>query len=215
MKLLEILLFQEWKKSYNNIYIYKNKKNMIKVKFDKKIYNIKSKLEDIMIGDFEKIANIMSSSTNYIDMWNDIFLILGLPQEVIDNMDSSDFINIINEIDINISTSIDIDYKLHKQIKINGINYKIKHDVVKISVKEMRIIENVIKKSDNKYIADIMAILYKDDLSEDNYDLTYIEEKSNLFRENVTIDKALPFLKYLSNKVVKDFNLIRDEFNNI
>lgn len=185
---------------------------MIKVKFEEKSYEVKNKLDEILIGDFENIISIMNTKKNYIDRWSEIFIILGLPQEVVDNMDSSDFINVIREIDID--TNVEVE--LHKEITIDDILYQLKHDEVKISVKEMRIIEKFIIENESKYIGDIMAVLYRNEKSDDiiNYDLTHIKYKAKLFRENITVDKSLPFLKYLSTKIVKDFNTITNEFSN-
>jgi hypothetical protein len=185
---------------------------MLKVKFDKKTYKIKSELKELLIGEFEQIIAIMNNNKNYIDRWSEVFLILGLPEIVLESMDSADFINLIKEIDIN--TNVDV--KLLKEIEIEGVKYQLKHDEVKVSVKEMRIIEDFIIKNENKYIGDIMAVLYRNEKSDDtiNYDLAHIKHKAKLFRENVTVDKSLPFLKYLSTKIVKDFNTIKNEFSN-
>jgi hypothetical protein len=185
---------------------------MIKVKFEDKVYEVKNTLDEILISDFENIISIMNNKKNYIDRWSEVFIILGLPEIVLENMDSSDFINVIKEVDINTDTEV----KLEKEITIDNVVYRIKHDEVKISVKEMRLIEKFIIDNDNKYIGDIMAVLYRNESSDDtiNYDLTHIKHKAKLFRDNVTVDKSLPFLKYLSTKIVKDFNTIKNEYSN-
>jgi hypothetical protein len=185
---------------------------MINVRFEDKVYEVKSTMSEILINDFETIISIMNNKKNYIDRWSEVFIILGLPEAVLENMDSSDFINVIKEIDIN----TDVEVKLEKEITIDNVVYKTKHDEVKISVKEMRLIEKFIIDNDSKYIGDIMAVLYRNESSDDtiNFDLSHIKYKAKLFRDNVTVDKSLPFLKYLSTKIVKDFNTIKNEYSN-
>ena len=50
---------------------------------------------------------------------------------------------------------IEIENLSTKEITIDNIVYKLKHDEVKISVKEMRLIEKFIIDNDSKYIGDV------------------------------------------------------------
>lgn len=183
---------------------------MIIVKHNDNKYNIKSEIEEILIGDFENIIDVMNTERNYVDRWSEVFTYLGLPNEVIEDMDSEDFLNIIKEVNI----TIDKDVELTKEITIEGINYRLKSDEIKISVKDMRFIEDFIIRGKNKYIGEIMAVLYRNESSDDNinYDLSHIKHKAKLFRDNVSVDKSIPFIKYLSTKIVKDFNTVQNEF---
>lgn len=183
---------------------------MLIVKYNNKKYNVKNETNEILIGEFEDLIETMNSEKNYIDRWSEVFVLLGLPQDVVDDMDSEDFINIIKEMNI----TIDRDMELTPEIEIEGILYKLKSNEIKISVKDMRFIEDFIIKGKNKYIGDIMAVLYRNEKSDDviNYDLSHIKHKAKLFRENVTVDKSIPFIKYLSTKIVKDYTTIQNEF---
>lgn len=183
---------------------------MLNIKIEDKVYSIKNQLNEFYIGEFEELMIIMNDKINYLDKWSSIFIKLGVPNYVIDNMDADDFINIINKIEFDLESDI----KITKSIEIDGQNYVYNFDEVKINVKEMRLIEDFIVKDNQKYLSEIMAVLYKNENSDKNinFDLTHIKHKAKLFNDNITIDKCIPFIKYLSIKIVKDFKLIENEF---
>lgn len=183
---------------------------MLNIKIEDKVYSIKNQINEFYIGEFEDLMVIMNDKINYLDKWSSIFIKLGIPEYVIDNMDTDDFIKIIDKIEFDLENDIEIT----NNIEIDNQNYVYNFDEVKINVKEMRLIEDFIVKDNQRYLSEIMAILYKNEKCDKNinFDLTHIKHKAKLFKDNVTIDKCIPFIKYLSIKIVKDFKAIENEF---
>jgi hypothetical protein len=181
---------------------------MINLNFGGTIYSIKNQTNELLIGEFEDICFILNDeSETKINRWSSVFKYLGVPEEVIDEFDSFAFINIIKEFKI-------FDEELSKDfiqsVEIDGKTYTSFEESFKLTVKENGIIEQAVQKNEKKYIAEMMAVLFKLEGTDKSiwYDAAHLKHKSQLFRSSVTIDKAIPFINYLTKKLVKETNLI-------
>ena len=131
---------------------------MLKIKHPTKEQSIKSSVAEFTIGEFENMVHMMNDpEKDTLDRWSNIFVYCGLDQEILDDMDTFDFINLIKEFNI---FNLDSD-ELYKSIILDDIEYIAYDEEFKITVREMRLIEGFIKKDSNKYIANVMAVLYK------------------------------------------------------
>jgi hypothetical protein len=180
---------------------------MIILKFGEEKYNIKNKTNELTIGEFEEICFILNSdSLSKIDKWSKIFVFLGVPQEIIDEFDSFDFIEMIKEFKIFDEQNNEYVKEINLQDKV----YNLYDEKFKLTVKENALIEEFVQKNNERYIAEIMAVLYKLEGTDKTiwYDTTHIKYKAKLFRDNVTIDKAMPIITYLTKKLVTETDLL-------
>lgn len=181
---------------------------MLNIKFKEETYAIRNGLNELTIGEFEDLSKIMNDQDkNSLEKWSMILHLLGLPVEVIDNFDTFTFIDIIKEFNI-----FDIHESNYQEvIVLDGQEYKLnlKDDNLFITVKEMRLIEDYVKQ-DSKYLANMLAVLYKREDVHPNiqYDKTHIRFKSGLIRKSITADVAVPFISFLSKKLLGDYELI-------
>lgn len=176
---------------------------MLKMNYGKTSYEIKSGCEELKIGEFEAILEIYNDpKRDYIDKWGEIFVICGIPEEIVDDLDSLDFLNLIKEFNLMSSNTTEV----IKSIIIGDSEFVSYTEEFKITVKEMRLIEEAIKNSPNSYLADMLAIVYKK--VGVNKELSYLPEhlkyKSELFRAELMTDVAIPFLGYITKKLIKD-----------
>jgi hypothetical protein len=60
-----------------------------------------------------------------------------------------------------------------------------------------------------------MAIIYKRPGFDKtiNFDKAHIHHKAELFRKNLTADKVIPFISFLSKKLIGDYELIEQGSN--
>lgn len=179
---------------------------MLTVRINEIDYSIKQKLNEFTIGEFEIITAILSNpELDKIDKYTQIFTVLGVPSETIDNMETSEFFELIKNF-ANIED--DIDYLLAekvKEIEINGRVYQsYEGDIFKMNVKQMKMIEKFIKLNPQTYISDLMAILFKDVqlTNNEHYVDAHIKHKSKLFKDNVTVDVALPYVGFFSKELL-------------
>lgn len=183
---------------------------MININFKDQVFPTRNTVEEFTIGEFETISGIMNDKDkNTIEKWSEIFVFVGLPQEVVDEFDTFAFIEVIKEFNMTDISKIGF----QKEIVLNGITYKAFDEEFKLTVKEMRLIEDYIKKNENRYLGDMLAVIYKrDDIEKSmNFDKAHIHFKAELIRKEVKADVAIPYLKFLSKKLVKDFEMLNAE----
>jgi hypothetical protein len=176
---------------------------MININFEDKTYTIKNQVSELLIKDFEHICSILNDKEkNKIDKWSEIFIYLGLPEEVVDEFDSFAFINIIKEFNL-----IDVEGEdFAKEIILDDKTYIAYEDKFKLTVKEMSLIEYYVQKNENRYLGEMMAIIYKhpDYDKTINFDKAHIHFKAELIRKQITTNKAIPFITFLSKRLIKD-----------
>ena len=167
-------------------------------------YEVKNLNNELLIKDFEHITMLFNDKEKmFFEKWAEIFIYLGVPEEVVDNFDVDDFIIGIKDFnDVSDQKNINI----IKDITIDGVEYSCYDENFKITVKDMSLIEEYAKKNENRYLGDVMAVLYKrvDADKNVNYDKSHIHYKAELFRKEITIDKLVPILNILSNKLIKE-----------
>jgi hypothetical protein len=73
---------------------------------------------------------------------------------------------------------------------------------MKLSVKDSRIVEKIIKKDNKEFISDIMALMFKrTDLSNtEHYDPAHLKHKAKLFSK-LKADIAIPYLTFVTFKI--------------
>jgi len=183
---------------------------MINLKFDGNTYQLKNSTNEFLINEFEHICSILNNlEKNHIEKWTEVFKYLGIPEDVIDNFDSFDFIEMIKE--FNIFTTDSTEFV--KEIVLDGITYTAFDEKFKLTVKEMTLIEDYVKKNDNRYLGEMLAVIYKrTDLDKTmTYDKAHLKFKAELIRKQINADVAIPIIGFLSKKLINDYNLLTDE----
>ena len=86
-----------------------------------------------------------------------------------------------------------------EEIEIDGYTYKAE---MKLSVKDSRIVEKIIKKDNKEYISDIMALMFKrTDLSNnEHYDPAHLKHKAKLFSK-LKADISIPYITFVTYKI--------------
>lgn len=171
-------------------------------------FTLKNKISDFTIGEFENISSIFADeNVDKIDRYSQLFILLGIPSDTIDDLEISEFFNLVEKYSDN--NDLEIDYlakEKQQEIEINGRIYRAYDETFKMNVKQMRLIENKIKNSSTKYIGDLMAIIFKDVHLSNNehYVEAHLKHKAKLFRENITADVALPYVGFFSKELLNN-----------
>jgi hypothetical protein len=86
-----------------------------------------------------------------------------------------------------------------EEIELEGYTYKAE---MKLSVKDSRIVEKIVKKDNKEYISDIMALMFKrtDLTNTEHYDPAHLKHKSKLFSK-LKADISIPYLTFVTNKI--------------
>ena len=171
---------------------------------------MRTQLNELYIGEFEAISTLLNDKDlPYIDKWSDIFIILGMTEGEVNELDVKDFISIINSLAIGYTP----DNKVTKEITLNGRVYSHSKEEFSITVKEMRLMEAFIYESPEKYIGEALAVVYKDkDLDASlHFDPEHLRNKAKSIREQVTADVAMPILNKISGVLIDKFKIMENE----
>lgn len=183
---------------------------MITINYGEDQYTIKNNLDELTIKQFETICGwINDENIDYIEKWINVFVYLGIPQDVVDDFDATTFKSIIQEFNI---TSID-KHEIYKELIINGTTFISYDDKFKLTVRELALIESYCKLDKIKYIAEVLAVIYKNpDVDKSlRYDPAHLKYKASLIRDNITAEKSIPILEFISKQVIKEFDIINDK----
>ena len=156
---------------------------------------IPSKMDELTLEQFQKISAIHNNDGyDTLEKHCKVFEYLGITEDEMD-VDFDLFLANVKEFNNNNYTHKDT----VEEIEIEGYTYKAE---MKLSVKDSRIVEKIVKKDNKEYISDIMALMFKrTDLSNtEHYDPAHLKHKAKLFSK-LKADISIPYLTFVTYKI--------------
>jgi hypothetical protein len=156
---------------------------------------IPSKMDELTLEQFQKISAIHNNEEyDTLEKHCKVFEYLGVTEEEMD-VDFDLFLANVKEFNNNNYEKTDP----VEEIEIDGYTYKAE---MKLSVKDSRIVEKIVKKDNKEYISDIMALMFKrTDLSNtEHYDPAHLKHKAKLFSK-LKADISIPYLTFVTFKI--------------
>ena len=156
---------------------------------------IPSKMEELTLEQFQKISAIHNSDEyDTLEKHCKVFEYLGITEDEMD-VDFDLFLENVRLFNKDNYTKKDA----IEEIEIEGYTYRAE---MKLSVKDSRIVEKIVKKDNKEYISDIMALMFKrTDLSNnEHYDSAHLKHKAKLFSK-LKADIAIPYLTFVTHKI--------------
>jgi hypothetical protein len=156
---------------------------------------IPSKMDELTVEQFQKISAIHNNQEyDTLEKHCKVFEYLGITEEEMD-VDFEVFLENVKEFNKDNFTKKDT----VEEIELEGYTYKAE---MKLSVKDSRIVEKIIKKDNKEYISDIMALMFKrTDLSNtEHYDPAHLKHKAKLFSK-LKADISIPYLTFVTYKI--------------
>jgi hypothetical protein len=156
---------------------------------------IPSKMDELTLEQFQKISAIHNNEEyDTLEKHCKVFEYLGITEEEMD-VDFDLFLANVKEFNNNNYDKKDP----VEEIEIEGYTYKAE---MKLSVKDSRIVEKIVKKDNKEYISDIMALMFKrTDLSNtEHYDPAHLKHKAKLFSK-LKADISIPYLTFVTYKI--------------
>ena len=156
---------------------------------------IPSKMDELTVEQFQKISAIHNNQEyDTLEKHCKVFEYLGITEEEMD-VDFEVFLENVKEFNKDNFTKKDT----VEEIELDGYTYKAD---MKLSVKDSRIVEKIIKKDNKEYISDIMALMFKrTDLSNtEHYDPAHLKHKAKLFSK-LKADISIPYLTFVTYKI--------------
>jgi hypothetical protein len=152
-------------------------------------------MEELTLEQFQKISAIHNNEEyDTLEKHCKVFEYLGVTDEEMD-VEFDVFLANVKEFNKDNYTKKDP----VEEIEIDGYTYKAE---MKLSVKDSRIVEKIVKKDNKEYISDIMALMFKrTDLSNnEHYDPAHLKHKAKLFSK-LKADIAIPYLTFVTFKI--------------
>ena len=173
---------------------------MIKVKD----YEVPNTLDELTVEQWEKVSRIVSDeSLGNFHKWMDIFYYLGVDDDVWDESDTELFAKAVKDFG-NIGKASD---KLESTIELNGRTYKAFEDEFKLSVRDLRFIENKMRQTPDKNTAYVLAVIFKDtELGKnEHYDNAHLKHKESLFSK-LPAAIAVPYVTAIGKELATALN---------
>lgn len=156
---------------------------------------IPSKMDELTLEQFQKISAIHNNDEyDTLEKHCKVFEYLGITEEEMD-VDFDLFLANVKEFNNNNYDKKDP----VEEIEIDGYTYKAE---MKLSVKDSRIVEKIVKKDNKEYISDIMALMFKrtDLTNTEHYDPAHLKHKAKLFSK-LKADISIPYLTFVTYKI--------------
>jgi hypothetical protein len=156
---------------------------------------IPSRMDELTLEQFQKISAIHNNEEyDTLEKHCKVFEYLGITEDDMD-VDFDVFLANVKEFNKDNYTKADP----VEEIELEGYTYRAE---MKLSVKDSRIVEKIVKKDNKYYISDIMALMFKrTDLSNtEHYDPAHLKHKAKLFSK-LKADIAIPYLTFVTYKI--------------
>jgi hypothetical protein len=175
---------------------------MIQIEISGNKRTMNNAINEITVAEFEQLCVILNGDDEDVfDRYLKVFGVLGLTDEEIDVITPSEFIDLTKTF-----TDEDWECKEFKPtIEVDGVVYTAySGSEFKLSVRDLAKIEKYIKQDNQKYMGEMLAVIYKN-LTLDrmvHYEDSHIKSKAELFRSKVTADVILPYVNLILKDIV-------------
>lgn len=154
--------------------------------FDGAIYSVKHEPKEFTLNEYNKVLSIISKNTDAFDKYYELFNHLGVPTDILDKMDIFAWKLMLSTYNTP-STEI-----LQNNFTHNGIKYELYNKKSVLNVKQTRIIIKYIKERPMEHLQYMAAVLYVNPNENDSFSEKSIEERANIFKDNMTADYIIP-----------------------
>lgn len=157
-------------------------------------------INELTIEQFEKVSEFTNNQElDAFEKWVSVFTYLGADEDEVNEMDFSEFKDKVKEFN---TVTYKASTKKKRTIEIEGFKYISYDKKFKLSVRDIKHIEKIIKKDPTRYVSKMLAVIFKrEDLDiQEHYSDAHIKHKANLFK-SLNAEIALPFMAYVADKL--------------
>lgn len=169
---------------------------MIKIKD----FDVKNEINEFTITEFEGVSAILNNEeVEKFERWANLFIYLGVPDEVVYDFEFTEFVERIKEFS---ETKIKPSTEFCKTIELDGYTYQSHEEELKVSVRDMKLIEKQVSNNPNTYISYLMSVLFKrTDLTKaEHFTDAHLKQKAKLFG-NLSAELAIPYATFIGLKL--------------
>jgi hypothetical protein len=169
---------------------------MVKIKE----FDVKNEINEFTIQEFENVSRILNEEeVEKFERWANLFIYLGVPESELYDLDFTEFVECVKLFS---ETKVKPSSEFCKVIELDGYTYTSHEDELKISVREMKMIEKQVSNNPHHYISYLMLVLFKrNDLTKvEHYTDAHIKQKAKLF-SSLSAELAIPYATFIGLKL--------------
>jgi hypothetical protein len=184
---------------------------MITINFPDTSFEVKSQLSELNLKEYEIVqATLNRNDIEYFEKFMLVIEHLGVPMHYVEQMDMDSYINFIE-----IFTNSEAEPQFIRKIELEGYEYvgiEEGLDKPKFTPNTIRLIERYMKKSPEKYFAEILAVFFKrtDLTAKEHYTESHLKYKANLFRQHLNANVAIPYIYFASESLLLNIKKINE-----
>ena len=169
---------------------------MVIVKYQGKEYPMKNELQEMNLKEYQRLSEILSKEGDPVGNVFEAFELLGLPMEVIDNLDSDELFAIYGKL-----KHQEINAEPVRMFECDGYTYTANKE---LKGWQMRYCEQAAHEHPRDYVAHVIAAIFlRDDLTDIEHKApAHIKHKATLFSKHMTADIAAPYLGFITKKLI-------------
>jgi hypothetical protein len=172
-------------------------------------FKLKTKMTEYTLLEFQNISKILNDNLDEVDKYLKILEILGMPEDVLYDIDSEELIYIVKEFRKDTINNKD----LTRTIEMNGFTYEsyIEGGEFKLKAKDFALIETLIKKSPDAFLVEAIAIIFKNTTltKTEHFTKAHIDYKKRLFNDLIA-DQYYQYIVYINTMIVNKIKLLND-----
>lgn len=186
---------------------------MVVIESKGKEYQIKSKVSELTLGEFEYISGVFETMKSNVSKWMQIISKMsGIPLDEIEDWNSNKFQTLVNML-------FEQDLSLDKitEVTINDIKYFATDN---LSARDMTLLEKIFFDKDVNRISIVIASRFRQEGLSNKENYNTVRERAELFRELSIVglipyltDGVIGFLEYL--KAVSPINIEQNEVEGV
>jgi hypothetical protein len=161
---------------------------------------IPNELTELTIQQFEDISTIYgNNSIEEIDKHLKVFELFGLSEDDFNDTSIEEFTEYVKQFN-----NVQKYKKMVKSFKIDGYKYSAYDKEFKLSVRDTKHLEGILRNKHKGYLSEMLAVLFKrEDLSKtEHYTDAHIKHKAKLIRE-LKASIVVPYIANISDKMMK------------
>lgn len=177
-------------------------------------HEVKNCAAEMSLQMFEKVSEILGEEIalpnatkkafkyeTQIEKYCDVLEAAGLPLGVVEEMELEEFQEAVK----NWCAHVPEPYPMLKEIEVNGRTYRaFEGEVYKLPVKDGKLIEKYAKQNPKKYLAEMLAVIFKDTqlTAAEHFENAHIKHKANIFRKELKGSVAVPYAMLIARKIL-------------
>lgn len=193
-------------------------------------YQIPNSPSEMTVGKFEGLSEIIGAKVmnpnepnqpykyeSELEKWSEALAFMGLPMDEINDMELDEFTETVKRF----NTKDPNGFQVIKEVEVKGRTYVAFKEEFRIGVAKWKKLEALVKQTKHesttpkKIVGEILAIIFEDTMltAKEHLVDAHLKRKANLFRKHLNAGIAVPYVAYVTQKLLQNQQAAVNEIN--